>query len=579
MAVHHQLSIQGAWKEKSIKLNHLAAIDYESVINLKLRVARALFEQTNLQFLKERAYQSFFRKNREWLIPYAAFSVCRDDYGTADYDQWPGPYREADAAAIRKLTSTNHVRYAHVAFYYFLQYHLHLQLTQAVTHAHLSGIVLKGDLPIGVGRYSVETWMNPAYFHMDQQAGAPPDAFSKKGQNWQFPTYNWEAMRADGFTWWKKRFAYMEQYMDAIRIDHVLGFFRIWSIPEHAVDGRLGRFVPAVPLEENELKHLGIQSSLQRLTRPYWTEAIWKERFGKHAHWLAEHLLENGCFKPAYKTQRAIQQWLLDFPERKDCEEGLLDLLTEVILLKDENQPGRFHFRIDMLETDSYRALDLNDRKILKQAYYDYFFQRQDAIWLEAAREKLTAICKATDMLICAEDLGMVPDMVAPTLHAMEMLTLQVQRMPTQSNQMFANPTHAPYLSVVMPSTHDMSPLRAWWLEKTTNRDLFWRDQMKFKDDFPCTKESTLSTHIILQHLQSPAMWSIFLLQDIFALEPETAHPNPNAERINDPGHPHHVWNYRCHISIESLQQHKALNRHLRLLLQQTHRTMPCHLN
>jgi 4-alpha-glucanotransferase len=577
MANYHQLVITDAWKEKSNKLNQLTALDYTEVIKLKLQIARALFEQTDLQFLKDSSYQAFFRKNRHWLVPFAAFSVCRDQYGTADHQLWPSPYREAEPAAIKKITSAKHVSYAHVAFYYFLQFHLHLQLLDAVTHAHASGIVLKGDLPIGVGRYSVETWMNPTYFHLDEQAGAPPDAFSKQGQNWQFPTYNWESMQADGYAWWKKRFAHMAQYMDAIRIDHVLGFFRIWSIPQHAVDGRFGRFVPAISIAEIELTSLGLDASLQRLCKPYWTQAIWDERFGKHASWLAEQLLENASFKPAFQTQRAIQQWLIDFPERNACEQGLLDLLTEVILWEDEHSPGHYHFRIDMMETDSYLALDPNDRNILKQAYFDYFFQRQNAIWLDSAQEKLRAICRATDMLICAEDLGMVPEMVGSTLHAMEILTLQVQRMPTQPNQRFANPTNAPYLSVVMPSTHDMSPLRSWWQEKTTNQKLFLHDQLNIEHDTPPTMQPALSNKIYTQHLQSSAMWSIFLLQDVLALHPGTAHPNPDAERINDPGNPNHIWNYRCHIAIESLQQHEPLNQLLRSLLQQTQRTFPCH--
>jgi 4-alpha-glucanotransferase len=568
----YNITVSDEWKLASQNLNQTTALDYSSVLSLKRRVVKILMEQTNSNFLNDSTYQIFFRKNRHWLVPYAVFSVCRDRFGTAEYNTWPNPYREVSPTVLNKMANKKSTEFPLVAFYYFLQFELHLQLIDTVTYAHNMGLAIKGDLPIGVGRYSVETWMKPSNFSLDQQAGAPPDAFSKNGQNWKFPTYNWYAMKADAFAWWKQRLSHMEQYMDAIRIDHVLGFFRIWSIPAHANDGRLGRFVPAIPFSSDELVNLGITTNLQRLVSPYWSKESWEKKFGKHADFLAEQLLDNGKFKNRFQNQKAIQQWFYCHPDSKECEQGILDLLTEVILLEDDRIPNHYHFRINMMETESYKALDTREQEILKKAYFDFFYERQNKCWIDAAYEKLNAICGSTRMLICAEDLGMVPELVGPILHDMEILTLQVQRMPTQANEHYAHPAKAPYLSVVMPSTHDMSPLRSWWQELNLNRELFWHDQLGMTGSAPGIMHEKLIEAIILSHLRSPAMWAIFLIQDLLALQVDLVNPDVNSERINDPVNPDHVWNYRMHITIENLQQDVVFKNKLQFLLQQNQR-------
>ena len=116
-------------------------------------------------------------------------------------------------------------------------------------------IVLKGDIPIGnQPQTALEAWTEPHYFNLDGQAGAPPDDFSINGQNWGFPTYNWDVMEKDGYRWWMKRFQKMAEYFDAYRIDHILGFFRIWEIPMHAVHGLLGQFDPSLPMSGKKSK-------------------------------------------------------------------------------------------------------------------------------------------------------------------------------------------------------------------------------------------------------------------------------------------------------------------------------------
>ncbi|HZH35885.1 MAG TPA: 4-alpha-glucanotransferase, partial [Flavisolibacter sp.] len=247
---------KGMQKVKSLTnkqkiLNDLPEIDYDQVIKIKTDVLWELYEADGMDFLKETSYLEFFEDNRTWLVPYAAFCYYRDKNKTADFSQWKtgSVYNETE---IAKLTGSRSKAYKQIAFFYFVQYHLHLQLKEAVDYAHKKGLAIKGDIPIGIYRNGADAWTAPELYNMHLQAGAPPDDFAVKGQNWGFPTYNWQKMEENNFEWWKLRFHQMSNYFDAFRIDHILGFFRIWSIPTHSVEGIMGRFIPALPVSVQE---------------------------------------------------------------------------------------------------------------------------------------------------------------------------------------------------------------------------------------------------------------------------------------------------------------------------------------
>ncbi len=235
------------------ELNALPQIDYERVNNAKMEYLRELFAQEWATIKKRASYKDFFEQNKEWLVPYAAFCYYRDQYGTADFSQWP---KEATVAAIK---ATN----KEVQFWYFVQYNLDQQMHAAHEFARDHHVILKGDIPIGISRDGVEAWVEPKYFNLNGQAGAPPDAFSADGQNWGFPTYNWDEMLKDGCSWWVRRFRKMAQYFDAYRIDHVLGFFRIWEIPVPEKSGLKGQFAPALGLSREEIEGYGIYNHME----------------------------------------------------------------------------------------------------------------------------------------------------------------------------------------------------------------------------------------------------------------------------------------------------------------------------
>ncbi len=555
------------WKARQEELNRLPEVDYEAVMQYKLEAIGVLYKQQKNQFKKEPAYQEFFDQNRHWLIPYAAFCYLRDQYQTADFNQWPtcSVYNEAE---IQQLVAPSRKHHDGIALHYFIQYHLHLQLKAATAYAHQRGIIVKGDLPIGIYRYSCDAWVAPELYNMDAQAGAPPDDFAVKGQNWGFPTYNWKRMQEDGFAWWRRRFEQMGSYFDAFRIDHILGFFRIWSIPLHAVEGIMGRFVPAIPLHINELYQRHIAFDYNRFCKPWIPAHVVREQFGADAEVVMETYLDwNGSqfeMKEAFSTQRKVEAHFqsLEANEKNNrIRDGLYQLISNVLLFEEEgSQLQHFHFRISMEQTSSFRDLDAHSQQQLKELYVHYFFRRQDDFWQQEAMKKLPQLKRTTNMLVCGEDLGMVPACVPDVMQQLGLLSLEIQRMPKDPEKEFFHPADAPYLSVVTPSTHDMSTVRGWWEEDSSKTQHFYNSILGHYGGSPFYCEPWINREILVQHLYSPAMWSIFQIQDILGMSGALRRENPNDERINQPANPKHYWRYRMHLSLEELQQETTFN-------------------
>jgi 4-alpha-glucanotransferase len=563
-------------EEKRIELNASPTVQYQEVNELKFRFIEKIYPLQKAATFKSKDFKDFFKANEHWLVPYAVFSYLRDEYGTSDFNQWPAhnSYNDEAVAALAKEGTTSHDK---VNIHFFIQYHLHLQLKEATDYAHSKQIIVKGDIPIGVYRFGADAWQHPELFHMNVQAGAPPDDFAVKGQNWGFPTYNWDRMRQDGFEWWRQRFTQMSYYFDAFRIDHILGFFRIWSIPLHAVEGIMGRFVPAVPVHVNEFGERGIHFDYNRYCRPFITESILQEVFGERAGEVKETFLkESGwqqyALKDEFRTQRQVEQYFADKDDHQ-LKEGLYDLISNVILFEEEGSNGtKFHFRFGIEDTLSYREFDGHTKHLLKLLYVNYFFERQDHHWKIEAMQKLPGLKRSTNMLICGEDLGLVPHSVPDVMKHLGILSLEIQRMPKALKKQFFHPAEAPYLSVVTPSTHDMSTVRSWWEEDRTNTQKFYNNELSQPGDAPYYCEPWISKAIILQHLYSPAMWSIFQIQDMLGMSGELRREDPSEERINLPSNPKHYWNYRMHLNIEDLLKADEFNTELRDYLESSGR-------
>ena len=486
------------------ELNALTQIDYERVNEAKMSYLRELYAQEGSKMMKTDAFKQFFEQNKEWLAPYAAFCHYRDLYGTATFTEWPDhrTFTEKEREQLSKPTTKI---YKEVAFWYFVQFILDQQMRSAHNYARQNKVILKGDIPIGISRDGVEAWVEPKYFNLNGQAGAPPDPFSAEGQNWGFPTYNWDAMLEDGCAWWVRRFRKMAEYFDAYRIDHVLGFFRIWEIPVPEKSGLMGQFSPALGLSLEEIEAYGV------------------------------------TFK-----------------------EGLF--------LKDHKRDDRWHPRIAVQYQEAYKQLDEGQQFNFNRLYNDYFYRRNNQFWYTEAMKKLPRLTQATRMLVCAEDLGMVPDCVPWVMNELRILSLEIQSMPKEPNIRFGKLSHNPYRSVDTISTHDMPTLRQWWDEDEERSQAYFNTTLRRGGPAPRPLPGWLAKDIVSRHLTSPSMLCLLSFQDWMSIDEKLRLPDKNAERINIPANPRHYWRYRMHLSIEQLLAADELNDEIRTLILQSGR-------
>ena len=476
------------------ELNALPQIDYERMFTAKMDYLRTLFAQEWAAVKRRASYKEFFEQNKEWLVPYAAFCHYRDLYGTATFSEWP---KEATVEALKNNKE--------VEFWYYVQYNLDRQMRSAHDYSRQHRVILKGDIPIGISRDGVEAWVEPKYFNLNGQAGAPPDPFSADGQNWGFPTYNWDEMLKDGCAWWVRRFRKMAQYFDAYRIDHVLGFFRIWEIPMPEKSGLLGQFAPALGLSLEEIAAYGV---------PF--------------------------------------------------REGLF--------LADHKRTDRWHPRIAVQYQAAYETLNDIEKYNFNRLYNDYFYRRNNQFWYQEAMKKLPRLTQATRMLVCAEDLGMVPDCVPWVMNELRILSLEIQSMPKDDKVRFGHLSRNPYRSVCTISTHDMATLRQWWDEDEKRTQDYFNTRLYRSGEAPHPLPGWLAKDIVSRHLTSPSMLCLLSLQDWLAIDDKLRLPDQNAERINIPANSRHYWRYRMHLTLEQLMQADDFNNEISTLISQSGR-------
>ena len=560
------------------ELNALDKIDYEKVNDFKINYLRQIFNQEGEKMMKTAEYKAFFQDTEQWLVPYAQYSYLRDKNGTADFNQWPD-HQVWDEAERKALTDPKTAAYKNVAFFYFVQFVLDRQMQEAHEHAKAKGVILKGDIPIGVNRNGCDVWMEPKYFNLNGQAGAPPDDFSANGQNWGFPTYNWFEMLKDGCQWWNRRFQNMARYFDAYRIDHVLGFFRIWEIPVHSVHGLLGQFAPALAMSREEIESYGLHFQDDRFTRPFITDWVLDRVFHERAGEVKEKYLdrlddERYQMKPEVDTQRKVEALFADATDEKELwlRDGLYALISDVLFVRDHTNPGVFHPRISAQLDFIYESLYDNDKAAFNRLYNDYFYRRNNQFWYQEAMKKLPKLVQATRMLVCAEDLGMVPDCVPWVMDELKILSLELQSMPKDPSVKFGHLSRNPYRSVCTISSHDMPTLRMWWDENIQRTQEYYNTMLYRQGPAPHPLPGWLASDIISRHLTSPSMLCILSIQDWLATDEALRLPDANAERINIPANPKHYWRYRMHLNIEDLAADKRFVQNITEMISQSGR-------
>lgn len=554
------------------RLNKKETVDYEEVEHHKLAYCRAFFARKGRKILESDAFGAFWESNREWLEPYAAFCYLRDKYGTPDFNRWD-EYAVYHPEQVRNLCTEASDAYPEISFSCFLQFVLHTQFKAVSDYAREKGVILKGDLPIGIHRTSVEAWTETSLFNMQEQAGAPPDAFSDTGQNWSFPTYNWDVMEKDGYSWWKKRFRKLEAYFDCFRIDHILGFFRIWEIPLEYTQGLCGHFRPALPYTIEEIENYGLKFS-KLYVIPHVRNCYLETLFGEEADGVTHTFLmpySDACYtlKPVCDTQRKIETLFTGKAgaTTEKIKNGLMAITNEMLFLEDPYEKGKYHPRISGCNSFVYKDLTPEERDGFDRLSHHFFYERHHTFWKEEALKRLTPLIASTAMLICGEDLGMIPDSVHEVMTKLHILSLELERAPKIFGETFADLQKLPYMSVCTTSTHDMNPLRAWWNEQPERTQQYYNSVLHQEGKAPEECTALLAAQILANHLNATSMLTIIPIQDWLAMSDALRHTNPLCERINIPADPHHYWRYRMHLTLEQLLNATDFNDRLRSMI------------
>ena len=571
-------SAAAKFNKKQKELNGLPAMDYEAVNQTKWEYFRLIFKQEGEKVLASGEFGEFFNANKEWLQPYAVFSYLRDAFQTPNFREWPR-HSVYNAQDIEKMCRPESVDYPHIALYYYIQFHLHLQLVAATKYAREHGVVLKGDIPIGISRNSVEAWTEPYYFNLNGQAGAPPDDFSVNGQNWGFPTYNWDVMEKDGYRWWMKRFQKMSEYFDAYRIDHILGFFRIWEIPMHAVHGLLGQFIPSIPMSREEIESYGLPFREEYLI-PYIHESFLGQVFGPHTDYVKQTFLlpaeTPGVYhmKPEFTTQREVESFFAGKNDENSLwiRDGLYTLISDVLFVPDTKEKDKYHPRIGIQRDFIFRSLNEQEQYAFNRLYDQYYYHRHNEFWRQQAMKKLPQLTQSTRMLVCGEDLGMIPDCVSSVMNDLRILSLEIQRMPKNPMHEFGYLNEYPYRSVCTISTHDMSTLRGWWEEDYLQTQRYYNTMLGHYGTAPTVATPELCEEVVRNHLKSNSILCILSLQDWLSIDGKWRNPNVQEERINVPSNPRNYWRYRMHLTLEQLMKAEELNDKIRELIKYTGR-------
>ena len=539
------------------ELNALPQIDYERVNNAKTEYLGLLFQQEGAKVLRSAKYKKFFEEEKYWLVSYAEYCVKREKSRNLQLETF----------------------YLKPQFYYYVQFILSTQMSEVHAYARQKGVILKGDIPIGVNRTGSDVYMEPRYFNLNGQAGAPPDDFSVNGQNWGFPTYNWDEMLKDDCQWWVRRFQNMAKYFDAYRIDHVLGFFRIWEIPIDAVHGLLGQFSPALPMSREEIEAYGLHFQDELFLEPFIMDWVLERVFKERAEEVKEKYLEpthDGRYrmKEEYNTQRKVEKAFEGVTEERELwlRDGLYALISDVLFLRDHKNPNKFHPRISVQHDFIYESLYDSDKYVFNKLYNDYYYRRNNQFWYREAMKKLPKLVQATRMLVCAEDLGMVPDCVQWVMDELRILSLELQSMPKDPSVRFGHLSRNPYRSVCTISSHDTPTLRMWWDEDPERTQEYYTTMLYRSGNAPHPLPGWLARDIISRHLTCPSMVCVIALQDWLAIDEKLRLPDATAERVNIPANPRHYWRYRMHIDLEDLIAADDFNGNLRELILQSGR-------
>lgn len=545
---------------------------YRETLAFKLSIAERVFAENQSAILKDQAFTKW-RAENPWVVPYAVFTALRKENREAPWTSWPA-LRDVEPAQISAWWDAHLGQCLASAW---VQFQLETQLLAASRALEAMGVYLKGDLPILMTVDSADVWAYREYFDLGALAGAPPDMFSPDGQNWGFPVYNWDNLGRDDYGWWKERLRQAGKFFHAFRIDHVLGFFRIWRIPRGEVTGLLGRFSPSVGLSAGDLQELGFdEGRLRWLSVPHISGAELNAALGPEAPRVAKLWLQRVGTEELYNLAPHIdsESAIHALAEPPEVKKFLLSWHANRALLDwSEKEDSGTRYPCWYLDsTKGFQSLS-DDEKSKLRVMIDTRRRESEEMWESRGRELLSIIRGATDMLVCAEDLGDVPRCVPRVLAELRILGLRIVRWSREYDKAgpgepaaFIPPERYPPLTVCTPSVHDTSTIRGWWEEDAAERRLFYRS-LGESGECPAHITPALLEKIMSSCCGAASILCMFQLQDLVDLDQGLWAGDPRDCRINVPGTvTEQNWTWRMPLSIEDLAARAGLSRRIQAL-------------
>jgi 4-alpha-glucanotransferase len=540
---------------------------YGPCLDFKLSTLSRLYEDNAAAIARDRVFERW-RTDNPWVVPYAVFTALKKKNLDAPWSTWP-ELSDPGPGEIVGWWKAHSAQCMPVAWG---QFQLEGQLAKASRTLGAQGVFLKGDLPILMSRESADVWAERACFDLSACAGAPPDMFSPDGQQWGFPVYDWDRLEKDGHRWWKERLRQAGKFFHAFRIDHVLGFFRIWRIRHGEVTALLGRFSPSIGLGRRELEELGFDKGrLRWLTVPHVTGAELEAALGADAPRAAGLYLKRIGGEDLYNLAAEVdgETAIERLAESPEVKRALRSWHVDRTLL-DEN--GEIYPAWYMERRKGFGSLSDPEKDRLRELAGRRRRESED-LWEEHGRRLLATLKEATDMLVCAEDLGDVPRCVPRVLDELSILGLRIVRWSREYDRAapgspapFIPPESYPPLSVCTPSVHDTSTIRGWWEEDRGEREQFWRF---LGEPGTCPELMTpdLLAKIVSRCCGAASRLCMFQLQDLLDLDPDLWSTDPRRDRINVPGTVNaENWTWRMPLAVEELAARAGLSRRVRAL-------------
>jgi len=501
---------------------------YGTAMDAKLAALRAVYDASQKAIAADKALKAFITE-RPWVKTYAVFKRLKATYGEQAWPHWPG-HRDPGKADIEALWNEPAAATEQL-FHAWTQFRADEQFARAARAVADLGLALLGDIPILMNEDSADVWADHAFFDASSRAGAPPDMYSSSGQNWGFPIYDWDEMAKGGYSFWRARIAEADRYYSAYRIDHVLGFFRIWALGNREETGSLGRYMPGPLVDLDELAALGFSPDRVRwLSEPH----VGGSEISSEVAALAFDRIGNEelfLFKRTIQGEADISALGLDHGTAEFLKERWRDraLLPAGAVLFAPTWPYR--------ESRAWKSLSDGEKHMLEELFTRRAAEAELG-WEKRGRGLLSMLKSASTMMPCAEDLGAVPDCVPRVLEELGIPGLRVPRWMRQwdePGQPFTPLSEYSVLSACTPSVHDTSTLRGWW-ELEEGRNEFAAAYCPSLKKVPERLDAATGAVVLKALAKAPSLLFVAQLQDLLDLSDRFRSADPGLDRVNVPG-------------------------------------------